>query len=313
MAHFTVIFAAMIHDVDHFGVPNAVLVNEQHPYAVKYNNVSVAERNSFDFAFRLLDEAEFDPLRKYIFEGEEEYLRFKNTVHEIVLSTDIASSERQDLCKQRFNEVFASQMGVCKSTKDSSTEKRRRTRDSVVGIPSLVRLIKLRIRRGKRSHDLSTDHNSKTKHWLCKKDVSSSQKVKQNELRRLSLMEHILLAADVSHCMQTWEVFLKWNTKLYNELNFAFQQGRSFDPSTNWYKGQVGFFDGYIIPLSQRLEKCGSFGAFGPTFVNLAKENKRKWLIEGEAFSKGLNCNKSNEDGVSFTTTKTSGVCMMSR
>jgi 3'5'-cyclic nucleotide phosphodiesterase len=38
--------AALIHDVDHQGIPNFVLVQEKSPLAAKYNNKSVAEQNS---------------------------------------------------------------------------------------------------------------------------------------------------------------------------------------------------------------------------------------------------------------------------
>ena len=53
MNHFVLIFAAFIHDVDHLGVPNAVLVKERHEKAIKYQNISVAEQNSVDIAFEI--------------------------------------------------------------------------------------------------------------------------------------------------------------------------------------------------------------------------------------------------------------------
>ena len=43
-----VIFAALIHDVDHPGVSNAQLVTECDVLAVQYENKSVAEQNSID-------------------------------------------------------------------------------------------------------------------------------------------------------------------------------------------------------------------------------------------------------------------------
>jgi hypothetical protein len=38
--------SALIHDLDHQGIPNMVLVQEKSPLALQYNNKSVAEQNS---------------------------------------------------------------------------------------------------------------------------------------------------------------------------------------------------------------------------------------------------------------------------
>ena len=41
----------------------------------------------------------------------------------------------------------------------------------------------------------------------------------------------------------------------------AFKEGRmEKDPSEFWYKGEIGFFDFYIIPLAKKLKECGVFG-----------------------------------------------------
>jgi hypothetical protein len=45
LTQFAVVFSAIIHDVDHPGVPNAQLVKEGASLAETYKNVSVAEQN----------------------------------------------------------------------------------------------------------------------------------------------------------------------------------------------------------------------------------------------------------------------------
>ena len=41
----------------------------------------------------------------------------------------------------------------------------------------------------------------------------------------------------------------------------AYINGRSEkDPSEFWYRGELGFFDFYIIPLAKKLKDCGVFG-----------------------------------------------------
>jgi hypothetical protein len=54
LTQFTIVFSALIHDVDHTGVPNGQLIKEEAHVATLYNNKSVAEQNSLDLAFELL-------------------------------------------------------------------------------------------------------------------------------------------------------------------------------------------------------------------------------------------------------------------
>lgn len=303
MNHFVLIFAAFIHDVDHLGVPNAVLVKERHEKAIKYQNISVAEQNSVDIAFEILDKPDFSILRKAIFLDEQEYAYFRELVREIVITTDIASSDRQKQCNERFNCVilnvgtklkgkcqggsnaiekqcnakyFDDEGGVC----DKLASKR------LISHPLYSATNKKKKSSSKKSQSslsstTATQNRKGYSKRICEQNCNSTKTFKEWELVRLSLMELMLLAADVSHCMQSWEVFLKWNTNLYHELNTAYKQGRSFDPSKNWYEGQIGFFENYIIPLSTRLKQSELFGSQGSLFVKLAVENKHRWTIEG--------------------------------
>jgi hypothetical protein len=59
LKRFSVLFAALIHDCDHTGVPNAQLVKEGIPMVELYNGKSVAEQNSLDIAWDLLLEPSF--------------------------------------------------------------------------------------------------------------------------------------------------------------------------------------------------------------------------------------------------------------
>jgi hypothetical protein len=47
LTQFAVILSAIIHDLDHQGVPNVQLVNEKAKVAEQYKNVSVAEQNRY--------------------------------------------------------------------------------------------------------------------------------------------------------------------------------------------------------------------------------------------------------------------------
>lgn len=78
-------------------------------------------------------------------------------------------------------------------------------------------------------------------------------------------------ASDVCHLMQHWHVYQKFNRKLFHELLLAHRAGRmGVDPATFWYKGEIAFFDNYIIPLAKKLQECRVFGVSSDECLNYA-------------------------------------------
>ena len=115
LMHLALLFAALIHDVEHQGVPNKQLVIENHPLAIQYNDQSVAEQRSLTIAFTELLKENYDNLREVmmpvaLFDAEEEskdgYRRFREAVTSLVLATDIATPERSDIVKQKWKKAF---------------------------------------------------------------------------------------------------------------------------------------------------------------------------------------------------------------
>ena len=101
------------------------------------------------------------------------------------------------------------------------------------------------------------------------------------------VLEHLMQASDVSHTMQHWVVFSKWNERLFKEMYQAYEEGRTDkDPSEAWYEGELGFFDHYIIPLAKKLETCGVFGVSSHEYLNYAQSNRREWEVKGEQLVK---------------------------
>lgn len=99
----------------------------------------------------------------------------------------------------------------------------------------------------------------------------------------------LIQASDVSHTMQHWQVYCKWNARLYRELYAAFLKGRmEKDPTTFWYQGEIGFFDFYIIPLAKKLRDCGVFGVSCDEYLNYAQSNRKEWEKNGEAVVREL-------------------------
>jgi hypothetical protein len=97
------------------------------------------------------------------------------------------------------------------------------------------------------------------------------------------VIEHLIQASDVSHTMQHWHIYRKWNERFFLECYRAYREGRAeSDPSETWYKGEMGFFDFYIIPLARKLKDCGVFGVSSDEYLNYAERNRQEWESKGE-------------------------------
>ena len=67
------------------------------------------------------------------------------------------------------------------------------------------------------------------------------------------------------------------------EMYQAYRTGRAEkDPSEGWYKGELWFFDAYIIPLAKKLDTCGVFGVSSHEYLSYAEQNRREWEAKGE-------------------------------
>ena len=89
--------------------------------------------------------------------------------------------------------------------------------------------------------------------------------------------------------MQHWHVYRKWNERLFCEMYEAYKAGRmAADPSTFWYKGEIGFFDNYIIPLAKKLKDCNVFGVSSDEYLSYAKANREEWEQKGEEIVRAL-------------------------
>ena len=102
-------------------------------------------------------------------------------------------------------------------------------------------------------------------------------------LRSTVVIEHIMQASDVSHTMQHWHVYTKWNFRLFEEMYGAYLCGRGDkDPSVGWYKCELWFFDNYVIPLAEKLKECKVFGAASDVCLSYATANRKEWAAKGE-------------------------------
>ncbi|KAL3938864.1 MAG: hypothetical protein SGBAC_006303 [Bacillariaceae sp.] len=248
LTQFSIVLAALIHDVDHSGVSNFQLINEKAPIAAFFKQKSVAEQNSIVLAWDQLMLPRYSNLRRTIYTHQSELDRFRQILINNVLATDIFDKELQGLRKSRWNNAFH---------KNGSKAVERSPLDDINRKATIV-------------------------------------------------MEHLIQASDVSHTMQHWHVYQKWNERLFAEMMEAYQNGRmEKNPSENWYQGELGFFDNYIIPLARKLEECGVFGVSSDEYLNYALENRREWAKKGEdvvqKMTKKYCTEQSKRDSVSAT------------
>ena len=103
---FAILFSALVHDIDHRGVSNAQLAQEDEQMAALYQNQSIAEQNSLDKAWDILMEDSYIGLRSTLFVDRSELLRFRQVVVQVVLATDIFDKELNDLRKKRWEMAF---------------------------------------------------------------------------------------------------------------------------------------------------------------------------------------------------------------
>ena len=219
LMQFAVIFSALIHDVDHLGVPNTRLMAEKPEFSAKYENKSIAENNSIDIAWALFLDPAFIAFRTCLAPSPTDLECFHNTVVNATLATDIVDK------------------------------------------------------------DLKADRNARWDDAFSGKELGAQA----DKLKVRIVLEHLMQASDVCHTMQHWHIYRKWNERLFEEMYKAYREGRAgADPSEFWYKGEIGFFDFYIIPLAKKLADCRVFGVSSDEYLNYAQKNRNEWELKGQ-------------------------------
>ena len=99
-----------------------------------------------------------------------------------------------------------------------------------------------------------------------------------------SVLEQLILMADVGHCSQSYENFLYWNKCFFYECLQSYKIGKGFNPREGWYVGEVNFLEGYILGLVERV------GELLPRCNLLAgtKQILKTWKKQGQAYTKNL-------------------------
>jgi 3'5'-cyclic nucleotide phosphodiesterase len=106
LTHFAVLFATLIHDVDHSGVSNGQRGIEEPKLAKMYRDRSISEQNSIDLAWLELSLEKYANLRKCICATDLELRRFRQLIVNLVMATDIFDKDMKDLRNRRWNKAF---------------------------------------------------------------------------------------------------------------------------------------------------------------------------------------------------------------
>jgi hypothetical protein len=137
LTQFACIFSALIHDVDHVGVPNAQLVAENELLAHRYKGRSVAEQNSFDLSWDLLMGDQYKELRQVICSTPAELCRLRQLVVNGVMATDISDQELKALRNGRWDKAFYEGMGES-SARDAVNRKATIVIEHLIQVKKLV-------------------------------------------------------------------------------------------------------------------------------------------------------------------------------
>mmetsp|Transcript_6373 Transcript_6373/g.13128 ORF Transcript_6373/g.13128 Transcript_6373/m.13128 type:complete len:483 (+) Transcript_6373:54-1502(+) len=110
LAVVAILFAAMIHDVDHPGaISNTALCTEQPWLGHTYRHVSVARQHALDIAWQVFLEDDFRDLREYMFGalGMSWQVRFRQVLIHTVLATDVSHTTLNQQREQRLQRLLS--------------------------------------------------------------------------------------------------------------------------------------------------------------------------------------------------------------
>ncbi|CAB9517981.1 cAMP-specific 3',5'-cyclic phosphodiesterase 4D [Seminavis robusta] len=132
---FTLVFAALIHDVQHAGISNRQLALEDDPISILYNDSSALEQQSLTIGFTEFLQPEFANYRKLIFPNRQVYAGFRKTVVNLVLATDIANPERMQITKDKWKAAFGDEQAHLLTEQQQQQRDRRESAITEITLP----------------------------------------------------------------------------------------------------------------------------------------------------------------------------------
>jgi D-ribose pyranose/furanose isomerase RbsD len=236
---FTCVLAALIHDVDYNGIPTSqTLSSTDHNLlsttttAKKQNSGISSEQNAIHVAWTLLTKPDFYLLRQAIFGS--------------------SSSNSYQVELNRFQYIFVRMVSATEKVNHDRTgqqyhqtiHRENMSTNSSVVVPGSTVPVPPSADRIDSNIDATTEH-------ACR------------------ILECVMQASDVSHMMQHWHIYMKWNERLLNEYVTMYNKGATKSlarsqhnshqhhqhahPSQYWYQHEVQYMEQYVFPLAQTL------------------------------------------------------------
>jgi len=276
---FMLVYSALVHDVGHTGKSNKIL-EDQNEELFRNSPTPVAEQLSIRLAVVALERNEFSSLKAAIIPTIEAKFEFTKVLFCAILCTDVASPDRLKLVRERFEAVMPSNdNGSLDNTKCDDLAWHKFSERLCPLLPYRKDIC--------RALSMSYEDFNKYLHMFVRTE---------NRLQQYVCIESLMQVADVAHCMQGWENFIKWNYRLYKEFMDCYKKNLISEPSGTWAAGQIGFINNYILPLAERTEKCCGLAA-NLNLVELAKQNRLRWENEGQFITDVfINADKNGED-----------------
>ena len=230
---------------------NKILSDTSHPLSTKYQKgIPIAEKHSIDIGLDIFFQDEFKELRHAILPDVYDKILYTRTLFQAILCTDIASSDNVELGIERF-----------------ALAQHNRGEYELRICPLVPYLGDMFDKFGLEESD--------------KEEFPNEFKINHTNLQKCVRNEHLMLIADVSHLVQDWNNFVKWNFRLFQEIKNCSRKGFCPDPLDGWSKGQIGFLNHYIIPLAKR-SKIFFDKEFGDNLVENGMTNLKLWEQHGD-------------------------------
>lgn len=110
VTQFACLFAALIRNVGHLGVPNEVLVKQNSFLVNQYNHHCITEQNALDQSWGLLQDKRFARLANTIYSNKKEMLRFRQIVVNCVIAMNSTDKSLMQSRKERWDREFQSSL-----------------------------------------------------------------------------------------------------------------------------------------------------------------------------------------------------------
>ena len=106
MVQLSIMFAILVHSVEHRGLTTNDLVTRRDPLADHYGGKSIVAQHSFDSAWDLFMDPGYKNLRSTIFRKSSDITEFRKLVVNSVIATDLEDSELKASQDARWKELF---------------------------------------------------------------------------------------------------------------------------------------------------------------------------------------------------------------